>query len=76
MECVLCKNGTTEKGKVTVTLERGETIILIKNVPAEICSNCGHYFLNEKVTALILEKGNEAVNKGAELEVVKLQEVA
>ncbi|NHE56948.1 type II toxin-antitoxin system MqsA family antitoxin [Cyclobacterium plantarum] len=73
MECSLCKNGTTEKGYVTVTLEKGETIVLIKSVPAEVCTNCGHYYLSEKTTQLVLDKGKEAYSKGTELEVVKLQ---
>ena len=73
MECVLCKNGATTKGRVTVTLERGNTIVLVKNVPADICTNCGHYYLTEKITAELLKKGEEAVSKGAELEVVNLQ---
>ncbi|MBD3630644.1 type II toxin-antitoxin system MqsA family antitoxin [Cyclobacterium sp.] len=73
MECSLCKNGTTEKGYVTVTLEKGETIVLIKSVPAEVCTNCGHSFLPDKTTQLVLNKGKEAYSKGTELEVVKLQ---
>ncbi len=73
MECTLCKNGTTEKGFVTVTLEKKQTIVLIKEVPAEVCSNCGHYYLSSEMTKLVLEKGKEAFSKGAELEVVKLQ---
>lgn len=72
MECALCKNGYTHAGHVTVTLEKGETIILIKNVPADVCKNCGHYYLSEKMTKLVLEKGKEAYSKGAELEIVKL----
>ncbi|MEX2565924.1 MAG: type II toxin-antitoxin system MqsA family antitoxin [Cyclobacteriaceae bacterium] len=73
MECTLCKTGTTEKGHVTVTLEKGETIVLIKKVPAEVCTNCGHYYLSAEMTQLVLEKGKLANEKGAELEVVKLQ---
>lgn len=69
MECTLCKNGTTEKGYVTVTLEKGETIVL----PAEVCGNCGHYYLSSEITQLVLDKGKEAYEKGTLLEVVKLQ---
>lgn len=29
MNCVLCHNGVTEKGLVTVTLEKNQTIVLI-----------------------------------------------
>tara|TARA_R110002020_G_scaffold328591_3_gene544575 strand:+ start:704 stop:931 length:228 start_codon:yes stop_codon:yes gene_type:complete len=73
MECTLCKNGTTEKGLVTVTLEKGGTIVLIKEVPAEVCTNCYHYYLSSEMTKLVLKKGKEAYNKGSDLEVVKLQ---
>jgi YgiT-type zinc finger domain-containing protein len=73
MECTLCQAGTTEKGKVTVTLERNGAIVLIKDVPAEVCSNCGHYYLSEDISRLVLEKGNEAIASGAELEVFKLK---
>jgi YgiT-type zinc finger domain-containing protein len=73
MKCTLCQVGETEKGKVTVTLERDGAIVLIKDVPAEVCTNCGHYYLSEEITRLVMEKGNEAIASGAELEVFKLQ---
>jgi len=73
MECALCKVGATEKGKVTIKLERDGAIVLIKDVPAEICTNCGHYYLSEEITRLVMEKGNTAIENGAELEVFKLQ---
>jgi YgiT-type zinc finger domain-containing protein len=73
MKCTLCQVGTTEKGKATVTLERDGAIVLIKDVPAEVCTNCGHYYLSEEITRLVMEKGNEAIASGAELEVFKLQ---
>jgi YgiT-type zinc finger domain-containing protein len=72
MNCVLCRNGVTQKGFVTVTLEKNNSIILLKNVPAEICSNCGHYYLSKEMTTEVLQKGNEAIVKGAELEIVNL----
>ena len=50
MECALCKVGATEKGKVTIKLERDGAIVLIKDVPAEICTNWGHYYLSEEIT--------------------------
>jgi len=73
IQCTLCQVGTTAKGKVTVTLERDGAIVLIKDVPAEVCTNCGHYYLSEEITRLVMEKGNEAIASGAELEVFKLK---
>jgi len=72
MECAICKMGSTSPGHVTVTLEKGETIVIIKQVPAEVCQNCGHYYLDSETTTKVLQTGEEAVKKGAELEVVNL----
>ncbi|MEH1864831.1 MAG: type II toxin-antitoxin system MqsA family antitoxin, partial [Nostoc sp.] len=41
---------------VTVTLERDEYIFILKKVPAEICDNCGEYYLSDVVTEQVLEK--------------------
>jgi YgiT-type zinc finger domain-containing protein len=37
MKCTICKNGDILSGFTTVTLQRAETTINIKQVPAEIC---------------------------------------
>jgi len=76
MDCVICKNGTTEPGKVTVTLERGSSLIAIKEVPADVCNNCGEYYLSAEMTKEVLKKAEEAFGKGVEIEVIKMTSVA
>lgn len=76
MECVICKNGTTELGKVTVALEREGSIIAIKEVPADICTNCGEYYLSAEMTKEVLKKAEDAFKKGVEIEVIKMGSVA
>ncbi|RCJ39856.1 hypothetical protein A6769_04620 [Nostoc punctiforme NIES-2108] len=71
MKCVICKHGGTKPGLVTVTLERDECIIVLKKVPAEICDNCGEYYLSDAVTEQVLQKAESAINNGAELEIIK-----
>ncbi|BAY25600.1 hypothetical protein NIES2100_54060 [Calothrix sp. NIES-2100] len=71
MQCVLCKHGETQPGKVTVTLERDDTIVILKGVPAEVCNNCGEYYLSAAVTEQVLQCAEEAVNKGAEVEILR-----
>ncbi|GAL92817.1 MAG: type II toxin-antitoxin system MqsA family antitoxin [Microcystis sp. M114S2] len=71
MECVICKHGTTRSSFVTVTLERDNCIVILKQVPADICQNCGEYYLSESVTAEVLQKAEDAVNKGAEVEIIR-----
>lgn len=76
MECVICKNGTTCKGKVTVTLERNGSIIAIKNVPAQVCQNCGEYYLDADMTKEVLNRAEQSVKKGVEIEVINMDNVA
>lgn len=76
MDCVICKNGKTRRGKATVTLERGDSIIVIKNVPADVCQNCGEYYLNAEMTKEVLKRAEQSVKKGSEVEIIKMKEVA
>ena len=69
MTCVICKNGETSPGKTTVTLERGGAVILLKEVPALICENCGEYYLDEDVTGKVLALAEQALKNGTELEI-------
>ncbi len=70
MRCVICKHGETEPGLVTVTLERDESIVIIKRVPAEVCDNCGEYYLSDVITEQVLQRAEMAVSNGAEVEII------
>ncbi len=71
MKCSLCKNGETEAGKVTVTLHRNNSVIVIKEVPAQICNNCSDYFLTSEITTSLMRIAESAVKKGVEVEILK-----
>jgi len=71
MKCLICKIGETDEGRVTVTLQRDESIIIIKNVPANICQNCGEYYLTEEVTDIVLKKAEKAVENKPEVEILQ-----
>ena len=69
MLCVICKQGETRPGEATVTLERGATMVVIKGVPADVCENCGEYYLTEEMMDKVMAIAEEAVAHGAEIEV-------
>ncbi len=71
MKCVICRQGETHPGKVTVTLQRGEATVIVKDVPADVCENCGEYFLSEAVTEQLMQRAEEAVKSGAEVEILR-----
>ena len=71
MKCAICKQGETKEGFTTVTLERGRTTVVIKEVPAEVCENCGEYYLSEEVTEKVQNLAEQAFRHGVEIEVLK-----
>ena len=70
MKCLICKTGTTKEGTTTVTLEREETVVVIKDVPAHVCDNCGEYYLTEEVSKRIYALAEEAVQRKVQVEVL------
>ena len=71
MKCVICRQGETSPGLVTVHLQRGETTVIFKQVPAEVCENCGEYYLTQTVTDQLLARAEEAVKSGAKVEILR-----
>jgi len=71
--CPICKVGELNPGTVTVTLERDNSIVLIKGVPAQVCENCASYFVDSDTSRLLLQKAEKSIQNGAELEVLQLQ---
>jgi YgiT-type zinc finger domain-containing protein len=57
MRCVICKAGDTAPGKVAVTLERRGTMVTVPDVPAEICRNCGEYYLDDAAASKVYAQG-------------------
>jgi len=39
--CYFCRTGTLEHKRTTMTLHRGDRMIIIENVPAKVCDSCG-----------------------------------
>lgn len=71
MNCVICKTGEMHEGTTTVSLQRGETTVVVKAVPAKVCDNCGEYYLDENMAERLLAMAEAAVSKGAEVEVLR-----
>ena len=46
MKCIICKKGNTQPGKVTFTVDKGSTVVVIRDVPAQVCSTCGEEYID------------------------------
>ena len=71
MKCTICMRGETQPGTATVVLERGQTTVVIKDVPADICENCSEYYLTEELTEKVMVMAEEAVQNNVEVEVLR-----
>lgn len=69
MKCVICKQEETQPGKVTVTLERDGLTLVVKEVPARICPNCGEEYVDEETTARLLHQAEAAAQAGVHVDI-------
>lgn len=47
MKCLVCKNTRFDEGTTTMTFERDKAILVVTDVPARLCANCGEPYLRE-----------------------------
>ena len=71
MICTICRKGSTRPGFATVTLQRGDSTVVIKDVPADVCTNCGEYYLSVETTERVMHIAEDAVARGVQVEVSK-----
>ena len=69
MKCVICKQAETTLGTTTVTLERDGLTLVVKNVPAQVCPNCGEAYVDEKAAAHLLKTAEQMAQAGAQVDV-------
>ena len=71
MNCVICKTGHTHPGTATVTLQRDNSVVVIRDVPAEICEDCGEYYLSEPVAKRVYAGADATVQRHVEVEILR-----
>jgi YgiT-type zinc finger domain-containing protein len=71
MLCVICKYGEVKPGQTTATFERDGAVIVLKDVPADVCDTCSEYYLAEDVTARVMRQVDNAFRRDVEIEVAK-----
>lgn len=69
--CPLC-GGTKQPGTTTFTAELGFGVVVVRRVPASVCSQCGADWISDKIAARLEEVVAEAREKKLEVEVTAL----
>jgi YgiT-type zinc finger domain-containing protein len=69
MKCVVCKQAETRPGVTTVTLERAGATFVVREVPAQVCPNCGEDYVDDKVAAELLRSTEELSRAGTQVDI-------
>ena len=69
MKCAICRQGETRLEKTTVTLQREEVTLVINNVPADVCENCGKACVDEATSREILHRAEESAQAGVMVDI-------
>ena len=73
MKCAICKHGNCIQGTITVTLERGNTTVVIRQVPAQVCTTCGEEYLSEEITDAVLKIAEQDARAGVQVDIREYQ---
>lgn len=69
MNCPLCRNGHLREGRADTSILREGLVLVVRDVPADICDNCGEQFFDADVTDRLLDIADEAVEAGVVVDV-------
>ena len=72
-QCPLC-GGNKEKGFTIFTVELGFGLLIVRGVPANICSQCGERWNPSGVAEKLEKIADGARKKKPELEIVSFEE--
>ncbi|MBM3934406.1 MAG: type II toxin-antitoxin system MqsA family antitoxin [SAR202 cluster bacterium] len=69
MKCIICKHGELNPGNTSILLTRDSLTLVVKNVPALLCSTCGEEYVDGAIAGRLLETAEEAVKLGVQVDV-------
>ena len=77
MKCLFCK-GTLEDKTSAFTVELGGCIVVVKNVPSHVCSQCGETSYGDEVykeLEKVIDELRDSITMDKQLETVTFQAV-
>ena len=64
IKCLICNQAETVDSFTSIPFERGEFRLVVNNVPAQICPNCGEAYVDENVTIQLLQNAERVFDEG------------
>jgi len=72
--CPICREGKYQASTTTRTLEQGDTILVVRKVPALVCDLCGEAAFSPAVSERLEQLMEEATADGVETQVRRWRE--
>ena len=69
MVCFMCK-GLLANQLITFMVDAGNCIVIVKNVPAQVCSQCGEALYTDSVTERLETIVNDARKAMSEITII------
>ncbi len=73
--CPVC-GGSKAEGRTTFTADLKQTLVVVRDVPATICSLCGNEWIADEIASVLEKIVQEAKNKSHIFEVTKFSKAA
>lgn len=70
-KCPLC-GGSKKAGKTTFTVDLGFGVVVVRNVPATVCAQCGADWIEDSIASRLEDIVNDARKKHHTVEVTTL----
>jgi YgiT-type zinc finger domain-containing protein len=71
MRCNTCKSGNTVPGRTSYVVDRKGRAAVIRDVPAEICEQCGETYFDAKTAQSLYDQVERILAHGSEVEITK-----
>lgn len=72
MRCPVCKTEMKE-GKTELTLKRQRSVVVMEDVPAMVCPQCGEASIDASVSQAAYEIAEKEIRRGVALEFCKFK---
>jgi YgiT-type zinc finger domain-containing protein len=69
MNCLICGQSNLIDGLTSIAFKRGEFRLLVRDVPAWVCPNCGEVVVDEGVAAQLIRQAERLLDEGIREEV-------
>ncbi len=75
MICLVCRRSEVVDSLTSVNFRRGEMHLIINDVPARVCRNCGEAYVGEEVAVRLLQSAEEVYRLGILENVVEYEKL-